>query len=280
MVLGGGGSVGAAWQTALIAAWQRAGVDLAVADLIVGTSAGASVGVQVALGHDLEQQVERYRRAERQRAAGGTTAVLAFDAAQAEIVRELYAVGWASGRADHAVRKRIAAAARSADTVPEAEFLHRFRYLRGVDWPANFVCTTLGVDAAEFTALDHTCGGGLDRAVAAAVAVPGVYPPIEVAGRRYVDGGCLSTTYLDLAAGHDRVLQVLTGEAPAAEQAALADAEVFMVRPDPDSEAALGDNRMNEANAFAAIEAGWRQGERTAPEVARFWADTAVRSNQ
>ena len=59
VVLGGGGSVGAAWQTALIAAWQLAGVDLAVADLIVGTSAGASVGVQVALGQDLEQRRHR-----------------------------------------------------------------------------------------------------------------------------------------------------------------------------------------------------------------------------
>ena len=29
VVLGGGGSVGAAWQTELIAAWPQAGVDLA-----------------------------------------------------------------------------------------------------------------------------------------------------------------------------------------------------------------------------------------------------------
>ena len=76
LVLSGGGSVGAAWETGLAAGLIGAGVALAEADLVLGTSAGSSVGVQVAAGDDMDQQVERYRVARAKAAAGRPTAVL------------------------------------------------------------------------------------------------------------------------------------------------------------------------------------------------------------
>ena len=44
LVLGGGGAVGVGWQTGLLMGLLEAGVDLAGAEAIVGTSAGALVG--------------------------------------------------------------------------------------------------------------------------------------------------------------------------------------------------------------------------------------------
>src|SRR4051812_6621197 len=52
LVLGGGGPVGIAWESGLVAGLADQGVLLAEADLIVGTSAGSVVGAQLALGRD------------------------------------------------------------------------------------------------------------------------------------------------------------------------------------------------------------------------------------
>jgi NTE family protein len=54
LVLGGGGTVGTAWTAGLVSGLRREGVDLAEADLIVGTSAGAIVGTMLATGQDLD----------------------------------------------------------------------------------------------------------------------------------------------------------------------------------------------------------------------------------
>ncbi|MGX7678413.1 patatin-like phospholipase family protein [Jatrophihabitans sp. DSM 45814] len=273
VVLGGGGSVGTAWQTALISSWAQAGVDLSSADLIVGTSAGAGVGVQVALGQDLTKQVERYRVSQRRYESGGPTAVLNFDAEQSKTVRDLYDDGHARGRTEKSSRQRISDVAGAAKTMSEDEFLRTFRYLNGEAWPPNYVCTTVDIDTAEFVALDHKLADDLVRGVAAAVAVPAVYPPITIRGHRYVDGGCLSTTFLDLAAGHDRILFVLMTEAPPAEYEAVEGSELLTIRPDADSRRSFGGDMMSAANAFGAVDTGLAQGIRTAAEVGHFWND-------
>src|SRR5580704_5873460 len=51
LVLGGGGAAGNAWQIGIIAGLAEAGLDLtAAADLVVGTSAGATAAAQVRSG--------------------------------------------------------------------------------------------------------------------------------------------------------------------------------------------------------------------------------------
>src|SRR6516165_7370456 len=49
LVLGGGGPVGRAWQAGLMDGFASQGINLGTADLIIGTSAGAVVGAQLAL---------------------------------------------------------------------------------------------------------------------------------------------------------------------------------------------------------------------------------------
>jgi NTE family protein len=54
LVLGGGGVTGAGWELGLVAGLVAEGIDLAAADLIAGTSAGAVTGAQLSSGADLE----------------------------------------------------------------------------------------------------------------------------------------------------------------------------------------------------------------------------------
>ena len=128
LICGGGGSVGTAWESGWFAGLQQQGVWLNDADFILGTSAGAGVGVQVACGHDMMAQVERYRAAGKRAAAGGTTAVLNIDTEGQSAFRGLFERGQASGRnGDVAVRKEIAEAARAAVPIIELEpFLRTF----------------------------------------------------------------------------------------------------------------------------------------------------------
>ncbi|MFQ6226225.1 hypothetical protein [Nocardia sp. NPDC002869] len=53
LVLGGGGPVGIAWLSGLAIGLRDAGIDLALADRIIGTSAGAVVGSALASGIDI-----------------------------------------------------------------------------------------------------------------------------------------------------------------------------------------------------------------------------------
>jgi hypothetical protein len=50
LVLGAGGPVGRAWEAGLVAGLIQQGIDLGDASLIIGTSAGAIIGAQLALG--------------------------------------------------------------------------------------------------------------------------------------------------------------------------------------------------------------------------------------
>src|SRR5215472_8940824 len=49
LVLRGGGPVGRAWELGLMDGFARQGIDVGIADLIIGTSAGAVIGARLAL---------------------------------------------------------------------------------------------------------------------------------------------------------------------------------------------------------------------------------------
>src|SRR5258708_28142996 len=55
LVLGGGGVTGIAWEVGILTGLLEAGVNLHEADTVIGTSAGAFVGVALASGHDMNK---------------------------------------------------------------------------------------------------------------------------------------------------------------------------------------------------------------------------------
>jgi NTE family protein len=152
--------------------------------------------------------------------------------------------------------------------------------LPATDWPQRQVLI-VAVDAGtgDLAVFDRASGVGLVDAVTASCAVPGVWPPVSINGRRYIDGGARSITNADLAAGCDRVL-VITPTLPGApsltgslneEIEGLAPAQVFVVYADQDSIEAFGRNPLSPATRGPAARAGRTRGRDLADTVAAFW---------
>ena len=115
------------------------------------------------------------------------------------------------------------------------------------------------------------------QAVAASCAVPGVYPPVTIDGRRYVDGGMRSAANADLAEGYDRVVvlaPVPRGIGPLSSVDAQVTgmvARVAVVSPDAASRRAIGRNVLDPAARAGSARAGRAQGAAVAAEVAEAW---------
>jgi NTE family protein len=189
-------------------------------------------------------------------------------------------------------RAAIGRFALEADALPEEQFVAGFGYLRTDEWPERYACTAVDAETGEFVVWDVKSGAPLERAVASSCAVPGIFAPITINGRRYIDGGMRSGTNADLAKGHDLVLIVslmspqrmaaAPGDPRAArylariesEHKVLADsgARVETVGPDAQAASALGMNLMDATRAPAAALEGVRQGEAMAAEIDALWA--------
>jgi NTE family protein len=112
------------------------------------------------------------------------------------------------GPIDAATLARGGAHALAADTVPEAArravIEHR---LPSHEWPTTLLrLTAVDVHSGAFEVFDATSGVGLVDAVAASCAVPGIWPPVTIGDRRFMDGGVRSTVNADLASGYDEVV--------------------------------------------------------------------------
>ena len=289
LVLSGGGPVGIAWQTGLAAGLARKGVVLADAQL---TRLDRLWRVPLLM----RRRRPRRRRA-RRRCPGTHHLRIPGAAAPADRMAKLMALmadASKEGGSPVDTRKAIGRFALDADTIEEDRFVDVFRYLAGESWPERFRCTAVDAETGEFRVWDKEAGVELERAVASSCAVPGIFPPITLLGRRYMDGGMRSGASVDLAAGHDRVILVtLMGPERQAALAAAddprmaamrarAESEVETVReaggvvevlsPDNDSAAVMGINLMNASLGPAAAAAGVAQGENSAEAISDFWA--------
>lgn len=290
VVLGGGGVAGVAWEAGLVLGLQRAGIDLALADVVVGTSAGSIVGSWLASGASLEQLAALAAApaggpgaaASRGPAAGPGAAGRRGPAASAGLDRILAVMAPLFDPAlDPAeARRQVGVAALAADAGSEARHVERIAALlpERQRWPGRRLLVT-GVDAGtgKPAVWDGSSGVPLARAVAASCAVPGLYPPVTVGGRRYMDGGVRSATNADLAAGASTVivLNVLAHLVPAdpltAELAALGAASTLVISPDEAAAAAMGAQLMDPAVAAPALAAALAQAASCADTVRASW---------
>ena len=274
LVLGGGGITGIAWEIGVLAGLAEAGTDLSGADLVVGTSAGSVVGAQLACGAELEAMYARQLEpATAEKAARLNRATLAQ-------------FGWAMLRSrgkDVEFRRRIGALALAAEkagaTPSEQERLDVIgSRLVSAEWPSRrLVITAVDAETGEFHAFDRDSGVPLVQAVAASCAVPGVYPPCTIGGRRYVDGGMRSAANADLAHDYDRLVvlaPIPRGVGPMASVDAQVTgmvSRVAVVSPDQDSKVAIGKNVLDPAARAPSAEAGRRQAAAAAARVAEVW---------
>ncbi|MET7836731.1 patatin-like phospholipase family protein [Micromonospora sediminicola] len=272
LVLGGGGVTGVAWELGLLAGLAERGLALDEADLVVGTSAGSVVGAQVCSGVPLAELYAAQLRPPR-------------DEVPARLgLGVLARWAWAGARGRDAARARarvgaLALAARTPSEESRRAVIAARLPVGG--WPARRLLVT-AVDAAsgEFVVFDAGSGVSLVDAVGASCAVPGVWPPVTVGGRRYVDGGVRSPVNADLAQGSGQVVvlaptRAAVGPMPrvAAQVAALrsAGARVAVLSPDQAARAAIGRNVLDPTRRAASARAGYAQAEAVADEVAQVW---------
>jgi NTE family protein len=180
------------------------------------------------------------------------------------------------------LRARIGRLAVDSETVPEAERVEIIgSRLPSHDWPARSLLVT-GVDTetGELVVWNRESGVPLVSAVTASCAVPVVWPPVTIDGRRYMDGGVRSATNADLAAGADVVVILAPlGDAPAfpgtglrAELAELGeDVRTAVVQPDEVALAAIGPNVLDPSRRAAAAAAGHAQAQRMTSAVRDVW---------
>ncbi|MEU6203514.1 patatin-like phospholipase family protein [Micromonospora musae] len=277
LVLAGGGVAGIAWELGVLRGLADADPALAdrviAADLVVGTSAGSAVAAQVTNGTPLDDLYAAQLRPE--------TAEIEVDVDTEKLFADYGAV--LTGVSDPAeARRRLGALALAAQTVEPALRLAAIDARLPVKtWAGRDVrLPAVDAESGEVTVFSGESGVSLRDAVAASCAVPGIWPPVAIGDRRYMDGGVRSMTNADLAAGADRVLIILPNLEGTPqpwgnlddEIAALAPARVHVISADQASVDAFGTNALSPATRGPAAQAGRAVGKAHADAVAALWS--------
>lgn len=271
LVLGGGGSSGNAWLIGVLAGLSEAGLDVTDADLIVGTSAGATAAAQLAWRSpgDLYAEILAQPPFAPRPGSGPTLDHL-------ERVRSISA---ASADA-HDMRVRMGQSALELSENADGSGTDRWRSIVAARLPAaawpdrRIVMTAVDARTGEGVALDRESGVDLVDAVAASTSGGGAY---RIGDRDLIDGGYWRNENAHLAAGYARVLVLspLGGRtlhplewrmqlAAQVEDLEAGGSDVTTVVPGAASLEAMGDNMMDAARRPAVARAGHAQGRERA----------------
>jgi NTE family protein len=280
LVCGGGGVWGVAWLTGLAMGLLESGIDLRTADDFIGTSAGSVMSSRLALGLDIENLFER--QADPAKQPRERAPAIELMAGMGEIVR--------THLGDPQERLRaFAKLAREARTISVAErradIVARLDLGENPAWPDKPLrLTAVDLETLDLVALDAASGASLVDAVSASCAVPGVWPPAEFGGKRYLDGGVWRTAdNVQLAQGAEAVLVLsptggtpsspLGGERLAADIARLEGqgAKVVFIAADAASLAAMAPHALDPATREPAAKAGRAQGRAAAAEARKVF---------
>jgi NTE family protein len=277
LVLGGGGVAGIGWMVGLACGLADAGIDLGAADLFVGTSAGSVVAALLATGVSGDDMWAAQTDPAHQSAE--IFAEVDLDEMAARFTSAL-----AGATSAGAVRAQVGAMALASPTVSESERRAVIATRLPIQtWPdRSLMIPVVDAESGEALVLDRSSGFPLVDVVAASCAVPGVWPPVTLGGRRYIDGGVRTAVNADLAAGASRVLVVapmgLAGSGPLtagmddARPLIQASGRLVEIEPDEASRAAMGVNPLDPATREPAARAGRAQAAQLADVVRDLWS--------
>jgi NTE family protein len=288
LVLGGGGAAGNAWLIGIVTGLAEAGLDLTeAADLVIGTSAGATAAAQVRSGVPPAKLLAATLARPAQPI--GKNRERAPPLPMGAVFERMRAIGAAATSAAD-LQRAMGAFGLECDVLlgPTAAEQRRATVavrLVSPDWPERpMIVTAIDAQTGELAVFDRHSGVGLVDAVTASTALPGLAPTVGIDGRRYIDGGIRSAENADLASGYANivVLSPLGGRsrsepgqfeglrrAPewrmdlASQVGDLRrqGSRVEVITPDADSRAAMGTNLMELANRIPAARAGFAQGK-------------------
>lgn len=290
LVLGAGGQLGAAWEASLVAGLAVHGA--VQPDRIVGTSAGAIIGSQLAVGRSpqvlFEGQLQRAKalaRASKSVDEIGDGPHAAGDS-QPSYMTELVRMALAGEETSQSLLAQIGQQALTAPALPEAMFKANFnRMFSDADaWPTSFVCVAVNAEDGSLAPWDSSSGVDLVSAVAASSCSPFMALPIAIQGQRFMDGGLRSTTNADLAKGFQRVVVVAPlaagpmrqpVQAQIARETAIIETvggKTFVIVPDAIAIEAIGSDSLDASRGKAVAQAGFVQGKAIATEFMTFIA--------
>lgn len=300
LVLGAGGVLGAAWTIgALHAVSEVEGFAPQDCDVVVGTSAGSVLAALLGSGLTVEDLLAHQRGIPLPHTVG---ADWAYDSATGGALppRPRLSLGSPALLRRSVIHPRelpplaVLAALTPAGTGTLAEV---GRMVSAVAAPHGWLAREgVWVVAMDFDTGRRVAFGRegapparLDEAVTASCAIPGWYAPVSIGGRRYVDGGTLSTTSADLLAGEgldevyvlapmaafqaDRprelaarlerrvrrqVTRRLLGEA---QKVSRGGASVTVLAPGPEDLEQIGANLMDPSRRLAVLETSLRTSE-------------------
>ncbi|MFE4653144.1 patatin-like phospholipase family protein [Streptomyces sp. NPDC056707] len=270
LVLGAGGATGSAWETGILYGLAEAGVDLSTADLIIGSSAGAVVGAQLASGLGLPELYAR-QLADPQGETGGRLGT-------ATLMRYARAV-LTAGTPEAYGRKlaRMAREARTGITGADRRALIASRLLTP-EWPERQLrITAVHATTGELHTFDRDSGVPLADAVTASCAVPAVWPVVTIDGQDWIDGGVYSPANAHLAAGCERVVviaptatgnKVIVSPRSQATDLEAKGARVALITPDAAARKAFGRNPLDPSRRASAARAGLAQSATYTEKVA------------
>ncbi|GAA4166362.1 patatin-like phospholipase family protein [Gryllotalpicola daejeonensis] len=285
LVLGGGGAAGNAWLIGVLAGLADGGVDVTDADLIVGTSAGATAAAQITGAPIAELYAATQAPVPQHARPAGRPG--GFDQ-NAHLDRMRAVIASAGDAAD--MRRKIGAVALEADAAGDGTWSQKWRTtvaarLPSQDWPdRRLLITAVDPVTGEGIALDRDSGVSLADAVAASTSNGFSTPAYRVGDRAFIDGGYRRNENADLAAGCATVLVLspLGGRtmhplewgmqlSAQVDELRAGGSAVETVLPDEASLAAFGGNMMNLATRPAAARAGFAQGAALAARLTAFW---------
>lgn len=212
LVLGGGGVLGGAWMVGALTALEEVhGLDARDADVIIGTSVGSVTAALLGAGVSVPE-LSAHQIGDPGHA--GALAALDWDydtgtgPSHPPLPR---LVPGSAGLVTHNVNRlrRLPPTAVLAALLPEGRGSLQSvgRLIRGLvpeGWCPHRGVRTVAMDFGTGRRTVFGAPGApaaeLPEAVMASCAIPGWYAPVEIGGRRYVDGGACSSTNVDLVA--------------------------------------------------------------------------------
>jgi len=288
LVLHGGGSAGNAWEIGVIAGLLDAGLDVADADVVIGTSAGSTVAAQITSGvpaNDLLASILDAATQTQSRPVRDTSVnVPVAD----HMARTNAIIAAAKDAAD--MRRKMGAAALLMDESSGISAQPEWRAtvasrLPSQQWPAQRVLiVAVDADTGEPVIFDRRSGVDLVDAVAASCANGFGVAPYRIGEHRYIDGGYRRSENADLATGYERVLVLspFGGRSrmppewgmhlgAQVDELRARGSRVETIFPDDDAMAAFGDNMMDPSTRPAAARAGFTQGRDRGEQLTVFW---------
>jgi NTE family protein len=199
VILGGGGEVGIAWETGVLAALEAiAGLNVRACSVIVGTSAGSVVGASIASGKTTKELYERelsgdvVSPAPTEEYGDPLTRGDVLFTGPAKISREV--AGLLMNR-EGTVQERAKAlgvvALRTETLIDQDRLSTRVTEVLGTnEWPdVDFRPTSVDGISGATVLWQKSHGIDFATAVASSLAIPGFFPPVRFGEGAYIDGG-------------------------------------------------------------------------------------------